>query len=57
MKREQRNMDASGNDNSNRSKDIKPVLQGWDFEPDSINVRKIRGLDGALFNTADPVSR
>lgn len=46
MKREQRNMDASDDDNSKRSKDIKPVLQGWDFEPDSINVRKIRGIDG-----------
>jgi hypothetical protein len=27
-------------------KDIAPVLRGWDYEPGSINVRKITGLDG-----------
>ena len=27
-------------------KDIAPVLQGWEYEPGTINVRKITGLDG-----------
>ena len=29
-----------------RSKDISPVLKGWDYEPGTINVRKVAGLDG-----------
>ncbi|HEY7089092.1 MAG TPA: UvrB/UvrC motif-containing protein [Tepidisphaeraceae bacterium] len=29
------------------SKDISPLLKGWDYEPGTINVRKINGLDGA----------
>jgi hypothetical protein len=29
------------------SKDISPLLRGWDYETGSINVRKILGLDGA----------
>ncbi|CAN5405485.1 UvrB/UvrC motif-containing protein [soil metagenome] len=29
------------------NKDIQPILHGWDYEPGSINVRKIRGADGA----------
>src|SRR5918999_5683143 len=29
------------------SKDITPVLKGWDYESGTINVRKINGLDGA----------
>src|SRR5256714_9267109 len=29
------------------SKDILPLLKGWDYEPGTINVRKINGLDGA----------
>jgi len=29
-----------------RSKDISPILEGWDFQPDRISVRKIVGLDG-----------
>lgn len=29
------------------SKDISPILKGWDYEPGTINVRKIRGADGA----------
>src|SRR5688500_3146836 len=29
------------------SKDILPLLKGWDYEPGTINVRKISGLDGA----------
>ncbi|HZZ43604.1 MAG TPA: UvrB/UvrC motif-containing protein [Tepidisphaeraceae bacterium] len=28
------------------SKDIAPVLKGWDFEAGTINVRKVLGLDG-----------
>src|SRR6478672_1199962 len=31
---------------SRQSKDITPLLKGWDFEPGTINVRKIYGLDG-----------
>jgi hypothetical protein len=27
-------------------KDIAPILQGWDYEPGTINVRKITGADG-----------
>ncbi|HVT89996.1 MAG TPA: UvrB/UvrC motif-containing protein [Tepidisphaeraceae bacterium] len=28
------------------NKDIMPLLKGWDYEPGTINVRKITGLDG-----------
>jgi hypothetical protein len=28
------------------SKDLQPLLKGWDYEPGTINVRKINGLDG-----------
>src|ERR1700742_3003244 len=28
-------------------KDITPVLKGWDYEPGTINVRKVAGLDGS----------
>ena len=28
------------------SKDITPVLRGWDYEPGTINVRKVSGQDG-----------
>ena len=28
------------------SKDIAPILKGWDYEAGTINVRKIIGLDG-----------
>jgi UvrB/uvrC motif len=28
-------------------KDITPVLKGWDYEPGTINVRKISGVDGS----------
>jgi tetratricopeptide (TPR) repeat protein len=28
------------------SKDIVPMLKGWDYEPGTINVRKISGIDG-----------
>jgi hypothetical protein len=29
-----------------QSKDIQPLLKGWDYEPGTINVRKINGMDG-----------
>jgi hypothetical protein len=29
------------------NKDITPVLRGWDYEPGTINVRKVSGLDGS----------
>ena len=29
------------------NKDITPVLRGWDYEPGTINVRKVNGLDGS----------
>src|SRR5262249_54068777 len=29
------------------AKDIGPLLKGWDYEPGTINVRKINGADGA----------
>ena len=29
------------------NKDIAPLLRGWDYEPGTINVRKISGADGA----------
>src|SRR5579872_6089660 len=28
-------------------KDIGPILKGWDFEPGTLNVRKINGADGS----------
>ncbi|HID10002.1 MAG TPA: hypothetical protein EYP17_01695 [Candidatus Latescibacteria bacterium] len=28
------------------SKDISPILEGWEFQPDRISVRRIKGLDG-----------
>src|ERR1043166_2743122 len=28
------------------SKDISSVLKGWEYEPGTINVRKVAGLDG-----------
>jgi hypothetical protein len=33
-------------DAKSASKDITPLLKGWDYEPGTINVRKINGLDG-----------
>src|SRR6185503_5801203 len=44
--------DRSGNSGGERhegrfpSKDITPMLRGWDYEPGTINVRKVSGLDG-----------
>src|SRR5271170_4025769 len=46
-------MDMSRYDSPSRdegrmpSRDISPVLRGWDYEPGTINVRKIAGLDGS----------
>src|SRR5438046_6188809 len=34
------------NEVKSQSKDIVPMLKGWDYEPGTINVRKISGLDG-----------
>src|SRR5438046_3281165 len=34
------------NEVKSQSKDIVPMLKGWDYEPGTINVRKINGLDG-----------
>src|SRR6266550_1226716 len=53
-KRERRqtpDRESSSDSNSQRatsasSKDLSPMLKGWDFEPGTINVRKIYGLDG-----------
>ena len=28
------------------SKDIQPILEGWDFEPGNVSVRLVRGVDG-----------
>jgi hypothetical protein len=36
----------SGEIRAARSKDILPLMKGWDYEPGTINVRKITGLDG-----------
>ena len=38
--------EGPGEIRSARSKDILPLLKGWDYEPGTINVRKITGLDG-----------
>jgi hypothetical protein len=37
---------GSGQAKSQQSKDITPLLKGWDYEPGTISVRKINGLDG-----------
>src|SRR5205814_4041252 len=29
------------------NKDITPLLKGWDYEPGTINVRKVTGADGS----------
>src|SRR5262245_26040359 len=44
MSEKQRPLDEP--DESSSAKDITPVLDGWDYEPGTINVRKIRGTDG-----------
>ena len=35
------------NEGRSPSKDITPVLRGWDYEPGTINVRKVSGIDGS----------
>jgi hypothetical protein len=41
------NSRPQGDDNpSESSKDITPLLTGWDYEAGAINVRKVAGLDG-----------
>jgi len=35
-----------GNEAKMSNKDITPVLKGWEYEPGTINVRKVHGLDG-----------
>jgi hypothetical protein len=37
---------ASPNQSSQPAKDLVPLLKGWDYEPGTINVRKIFGMDG-----------
>lgn len=37
---------SNGNEARFPSRDITPVLKGWDYEPGAINVRKVAGLDG-----------
>jgi len=45
-RREEREGQTFFGEGKMRGKDITPVLKGWDYEPDTINVRKIRGADG-----------
>lgn len=35
------------NEAKSAQKDITPVLKGWDYEPGTINVRKVTGVDGS----------
>jgi len=44
MSEQRRHLDDPDPDSA--SKDIAPTLKGWDYEPGTINVRKIRGVDG-----------
>ena len=48
MSQERSSQDKSGKTEAKGfSKDIVPLLKGWDYEPGTINVRKISGIDGA----------
>src|SRR5262245_31513210 len=38
---------SSHTEGKSPSKDITPLLRGWDYEPGTINVRKISGSDGS----------
>jgi tetratricopeptide (TPR) repeat protein len=38
--------DLGKNHGRSPSKDITPLLRGWDYEPGTINVRKVSGIDG-----------
>lgn len=42
-----RQQHQQGEERAASSKDITPVLKGWDYEPGTINVRKISGADGS----------
>jgi hypothetical protein len=49
--RNESNRERGGEDRGRRqarsnSKDITPLLKGWDYEPGTINVRKVSGNDG-----------
>jgi len=37
---------STGRERKQPMKDITPVLKGWEYEPGTINVRKITGVDG-----------
>jgi hypothetical protein len=39
-------MPHESEDAKSKSKDILPLLKGWDYEPGTINVRKVNGVDG-----------
>jgi len=41
------NLESELNENRMPSKDLGPILKGWDYEPGTITVRKVRGSDGA----------
>jgi hypothetical protein len=41
-----RENNASNDEGKLPSRDITPVLKGWDYEPGTINVRKVVGNDG-----------
>src|SRR3954451_11584478 len=47
MSEEREKNSAERRETKGPSKDISPLLKGWDYEPGTINVRKINGLDGA----------
>src|SRR5215210_485488 len=48
MSQERSSQDKTGKTEAKGfSKDIVPLLKGWDYEPGTINVRKISGIDGA----------
>jgi hypothetical protein len=49
MSSDQRPKDSPKEKSEGRSpsKDITPVLRGWDYEPGTINVRKVSGIDGS----------
>jgi len=46
MSEEREKNSAERRETKGPSKDISPLLKGWDYEPGTINVRKINGLDG-----------
>src|SRR3954451_20735596 len=46
MSEEREKNSAERRETKGPSKDITPLLKGWDYEPGTINVRKINGADG-----------